>query len=73
MKQCDLLIKNCSILTPDFQIRKDCSVAVSDTRICQVGDARTVNAEWQGKEVIEAEGQNGGRVSDDLDPFPGPL
>ena len=56
MKQCDLLIKNCSILTPDFQIRKDCSVAVSDTRICQVGDARTVNAEWQGKEVIEAEG-----------------
>ena len=55
MKACDLLIKNCSILTPDFQIRENCFVAVSGGRITQVGDGAEAEA-WQAHEVIDGEG-----------------
>ena len=56
MKTCDLLIKNCSVLTPDFRIEENRFVAVSEGRICQVGSGDEAQALWQAGEVIDGEG-----------------
>lgn len=56
MIRCDILIKNCCILTSDFEIQEHRSVAVSDTRIAAVGPADEVDGLYDGDEVIEADG-----------------
>lgn len=56
MIRCDILIKNCRILTSDFEIQEHRSVAVLDTRIAAVGPADEVDGLYEADEVIEADG-----------------
>lgn len=56
MDRCDILIKNCRILTADMEIKEGYSVAVEGARILAVGKAKEINASCQAGETIEAEG-----------------
>lgn len=56
MNGCDILIKNCSVLTADMEIEEGCSIAVGGSRILAVGKAEEINASYSAKETVEAEG-----------------
>lgn len=55
-RQCDLLITNCRMLTPEFEILEHASVAVVGSQIGEAGLSSQVDEHWEAKEVLEADG-----------------
>lgn len=53
---CDLLIENCSVLTPDMRILQDRSVAVTGNQIAEIGETFAIGKKYQSKQVLS--GQN---------------
>ncbi len=52
----DILIKNCKILTRDFEIEDDCYVAVKDSRIAKMGSMAELGDSYEAGEVLDAKG-----------------
>jgi 5-methylthioadenosine/S-adenosylhomocysteine deaminase len=50
--KCDILITDGSILTPDFGVTNDVSIAINDTRIVEIGNSEKLKAKCEPKEVI---------------------
>jgi len=49
---CDILITNCSMLSSDFNILDDVSMAINDTRVVEIGKYENLKAKYDPKEVI---------------------
>lgn len=54
MTKCDILIRNCKVLTKEFEIKENCSAAIADTRIQAVGDAAEINGRYYGDDLFQA-------------------
>lgn len=50
--KCDILITNCSVLSSDFNILDDVSIAINDTNIVEMGKGENLRAKYEPKEVI---------------------
>ena len=50
--KCDILITNCSVLSSDFNILDDVSIAINDTNIVEMGKGENLRAKFEPKEVI---------------------
>ncbi len=55
--KCDILIKNCQILNPDFTISEDCSVAITNTLIAEIGNIKEMEEKYEPKEIIQGKGK----------------
>jgi 5-methylthioadenosine/S-adenosylhomocysteine deaminase len=55
--KCDIVIKNCAILTPDFEILYDQSIVISDTRIIEIGVYQVINEKYQPENILEGKGK----------------
>ncbi|GFN24248.1 amidohydrolase family protein [Thermanaeromonas sp. C210] len=55
--KCDILIKDCALLTPDFEIVEDQTVAIDNTRIAAIGPSRELNGKYEGDTVIAGKGK----------------
>ena len=53
----DLLIKNCSVLTPDFEIKNNQSIAIQGNEIKEIGNQEDINNKYQPEEVINGNGK----------------
>ncbi|QTD39514.1 amidohydrolase family protein [Sporosarcina sp. Te-1] len=56
-KDADLLVKNCSLLTPDFQITLNQTVVIKDSNIAEIGDTTTLSDCYTASETIDAKGK----------------
>ncbi|MFB5677138.1 amidohydrolase family protein [Paenibacillus terreus] len=56
-EQADILIKNCSLMTPQFAILDGQSVAIRDTRIIDMGKAEELQGKYEAKEIVEGKGK----------------
>ncbi len=54
---CDIVIRDCSVLTKDFEIVEHRSVAIGDTRILAVGPAAEVEQMYEASEVLDGSGK----------------
>lgn len=55
--KCDILIKGCQVLNPDFSISKDCSVAINNTLIAEIGNAEDMEGKYEPAEIIWGKGK----------------
>ncbi|MTI48924.1 amidohydrolase family protein [Sporosalibacterium faouarense] len=55
--KCDILIKNCQVLNPDFTISTDCSVAINDTIIVDIGKIKEIEQKYEPIEIIAGKGK----------------
>ncbi|GKV56629.1 amidohydrolase [Sporosarcina sp. NCCP-2222] len=53
----DLLVYNCSLLTPDFQITHNQTVVIKDSTIVEIGDTTTLSDCYTATETIDAKGK----------------
>ncbi|WP_150274688.1 amidohydrolase family protein [Paenibacillus tepidiphilus] len=56
-EQADILITNCSLMTPDFEIAEGQTVVIRDTRIVDIGPSETLNGKYEGKETLRGKGK----------------
>ena len=56
-KYCDLLIKDCSIILPDFSVFQDGAIAVTDGTICEIGSSEDLESRYQPKEQLSGKGK----------------
>ena len=56
MKKCDILIKNCKVLMPDYSIEEGYSIAINKSFIEAVGVSSEVDVEYISDEIISADG-----------------
>ena len=54
---CDILIRNCYLLTPEFEVRESVSVAIDDSFIVSIGNAGEVEREYEPGETIDGQGK----------------
>ncbi len=54
---CDILIRNCYLLTPEFEVRESVSVAIDDSFIVSIGNAGEVEREYEPGETIDGRGK----------------
>lgn len=57
MIKCDILINDCRVLTPEYAIEKDFSIAIKDSLILEIGKTREMKTKYEGKEVISGKGK----------------
>ncbi|MFE5322475.1 amidohydrolase family protein [Paenibacillus sp. NPDC056579] len=55
--KCDLLIKNCSVMTPDFEIVDHRAIAVDGTRIIEIGPNDELTAKYEPAETLSGKGK----------------
>lgn len=55
--KCDILIKNCQVLNPDFTISTDCSVAIDNTLIVEIGNSKEMELKYEPEETIQGKGK----------------
>ena len=55
--KCDYLIRNCSVLMPDFTIKEDQSIAVTGSEITAIGPAGELNRTYTPGRVLEGKGK----------------
>jgi 5-methylthioadenosine/S-adenosylhomocysteine deaminase len=54
---CDLLIKNSSLLSKDFEIIENQSIAIKDQKIVEIGSYEELNKKYVAKSVLEGKGK----------------
>ncbi|GKV69714.1 amidohydrolase [Sporosarcina sp. NCCP-2716] len=52
-----LLIKNCTLLTSDFQLVHDQTIVVNDNRLIALGDTSALSAAYSAKVTVDAKGK----------------
>ncbi|GIN19152.1 amidohydrolase [Siminovitchia fordii] len=57
MKCADILIKNCSLLTPEFEVISDQSVVIKEKKILEIGDESTISKIYTADEAINGKGK----------------
>ncbi len=57
MIKCDILINDCRILTPEYSIEKNYSIAIKDSIILEIGPTMTMKIKYEGKETISGKGK----------------
>lgn len=55
--KCDIIIQNCSILTPDFEIRKDVSVVIDKSLIIDIDDHNVILNKYKSVEIVQGKGK----------------
>lgn len=55
--KCDILIRNCQVLNSDFSISTDCSVAIDNTLIIEIGNVKEMEEKYEAVETIEGKGK----------------
>ena len=53
----DLLIKNCSIVTPDFTILTDQTIVIKNNSIVAIGATASLATNYQSKEILNGQGK----------------
>ncbi|MFD1363314.1 amidohydrolase family protein [Lentibacillus salinarum] len=53
----DILIKNCSVLTANYEIDENCYVAVKDNQISQIDEVDNLSTDIEAKETINGKGK----------------
>lgn len=54
---CDILISNCSVLTPDYNVAENMSIAIRDSRIAAIDKAELLSETYTAKETIDGRGK----------------
>ena len=54
---CDLLIKNCFLLTSDFNVIEDQGIAIKDGKILEIGDAIYISEKYKAATTIDGKGK----------------
>lgn len=57
MKKCDILINDCRVLSPEYSIEKNCSIAIGDGKILEIGPTAELQNRYIGKETISGRGK----------------
>lgn len=57
MKKCDILINDCRILTPEYSIEKNYSIAIKDSNIIDIGPSKDIKLKYLSKNVISGKGK----------------
>lgn len=55
--KCDILIKNCEVLNPDFTISYNQSVAINNTLIAEIGDSQIMDRKYEANETVQGKGK----------------
>lgn len=55
--QCDILIKNCQVLNPDFTISENYSVAINNTLITEIGNAKEMEDKYEPDQILYGKGK----------------
>ncbi|WP_025785387.1 amidohydrolase family protein [Sporosarcina sp. D27] len=53
----DLIVKNCSLLAPDFQVIHNQAIVIKDQTIVDIGDTSTVSESFTATETVDAKGK----------------
>ncbi|GKU81476.1 amidohydrolase [Niallia sp. NCCP-28] len=57
VKECDLIIKNCSILTSEFTVQDDMSIAIGDKKIIALDSSFQINKQYNSKTTLDGKGK----------------
>ncbi|MHB1394823.1 MAG: amidohydrolase family protein [Clostridia bacterium] len=57
MFKCDILVNDCRILTSEYSIVKDHSIAIKDSLILEIGPSDEMKTKYEGKNVISGKGK----------------
>jgi len=57
VQKCDLIIKNCSILTNKFAIEEDMSIAIADKKIIAIDNALQISKQYRSETTLEGKGK----------------
>lgn len=55
--KCDLIIRNCTILSPNFDILEDQSIVINDSKIVKIDSTTIVDEEYKTDSVISGKGK----------------
>lgn len=55
--KCDILVKDCRVINPDYTVSEDCSVAITDTLITEIGSAKEMNEKYEAEQLINGKGK----------------
>lgn len=55
--KCDLIVRNCMVLRPDFHIVEDQSIVINDGKIVKIDSSSRINEEYQADSVISGKGK----------------
>lgn len=55
--KCDILIRGCQVLNPDFTISEECSVAINDTFIVEIGSAKELEGKYEPGQIVWGKGK----------------
>jgi 5-methylthioadenosine/S-adenosylhomocysteine deaminase len=57
LKQYDVMIKDCSIMTPDFEMKTGMTIVISDKTIMDIGPASTMDEQYTATTVLDGKGK----------------
>ncbi len=49
----DIIIRNCSMLTEDYNVVEDKSIVIKDSLLLDIDDVKVIDEKYEGKEVLE--------------------
>ncbi|WNC13857.1 amidohydrolase [Brevibacillus brevis] len=55
--KCDIIIKDCSLLTPDWEIAPNRSIAIAGSRIVEIGSYAALKEKYEAASVLEGKGK----------------
>ncbi len=55
--KCDMMIKNCSLLTPDFEIAQNQAIAILDSKIVAIGSYSELQQTYAADSVLDGKGK----------------
>ncbi|UQZ83479.1 Atrazine chlorohydrolase [Paenibacillus konkukensis] len=55
--KCDLLIKDCSVMTPEFTIEDNRAIAIDGSRIVEIGPSAELAAKYEPSETLSGKGK----------------
>lgn len=54
---CDLIIKNCFLLTSDFNVIEEQGIAINNSKILEIGDAIYISEKYKATTVVDGKGK----------------
>lgn len=55
--KCDMMIKNCSLLTPDFEIAENQAIVILDSKIAAIGSYAELQKTYEADTVLDGKGK----------------
>ncbi|GGB39108.1 amidohydrolase [Lentibacillus populi] len=55
--QCDLVIKGCSVLTPEFEVKENQNVYIKDSKIIKIDDSAVLAEIYESSETLNGKGK----------------